>query len=854
MSQAEVMTAAQKYIESGLSVIPIRPDGSKAPALNKWKPFQFRQPIIQEVETWFGNDSDNGIAIITGWVSGNLEVIDFDAPELFKPWCELVKILCPGLLERLVSIETPTGGYHTYFRSSFVEGNLKLAKRIVEASEGVTGARKINGRWGATKTLIETRGKGGYVLAPPSPAACHPDGRPYKLLTGELTIIPTITFEERSIMLSAARSFNEYVEAKQTHSPYQDYQRTDDQNLRPGDDYNARGDWESLLTEFGWKRIGIRNRTSLWQRPNKTGLGISATTNFADSNLLYVFSSNALPFEPERAYTLFAAYSLLKHQGDFRVAAKDLAEQGYGTLNKSANLHSTEGQESGQTHFGLPDIDASNFDLAHITEIAWDALSSANHPPFLFRHGGMAIRIETDDQGAPVPKKLTEDRLRHVLARSAKWYRVDSEGRRKAALPPMHVVRDILATPNLRLPALTTITGVPTFAADGTLHIKPGYQPTDRTYYAPQAQLMAIDLIPDRPTRADLEQAKDLILDQLLGDFPFTNEAERAHAVALILLPFIRGLIDGPTPLHLIEKPSPGTGASLLIDIVSYVTTGRPVTAMTEGRDEDEWRKRLTARLRNSPAIVLIDNLRRRLDSTAFAAAITSTIWEDRLLGASETVRLPVRCVWVATGNNPGLSGEIARRTVRIRLDARQDRPWLRYNFRHPNLREWVAKHHGHLVRAVLILGQAWLSEGQPVDKSLPVLGMFEAWTSVVGGILTVAGIPGFLRNLNDFYETTDPEGTTIRWFVSAWWEQFKDKAVGVADLWRLSNLPEGNLDLGDKGERSQKIRLGVMLAQMRDRHYQIGAELIVRITSAGQAQRAQLWKLAPCRISACRE
>jgi len=303
---------------------------------------------------------------------------------------------------------------------------------------------------------------------------------------------------------------------------------------------------------------------------------------------------------------------------------------------------------------------------------------------------------------------------------------------------------------------------------------------------------MTIEPIPDRPTRADLEQAKDLILSQLLGDFPFTNEAERAHAVALILLPFIRGLIDGPTPLHLIEKPSPGTGASLLIDIVSYVTTGRPVTAMTEGRDEDEWRKRLTARLRNSPAIVLIDNLRRRLDSTAFAAAITSTIWEDRLLGASETVRLPVQCVWVATGNNPGLSGEIARRTVRIRLDARQDRPWLRYNFRHPNLREWVAKHHGHLVRAALIFGQAWLSEGQPVDKSLPVLGMFEAWTSAVGGILMVAGIPGFLRNLNDFYEMTDPEGSTIRWFVSAWWERFKDKSVGVADLWRLSNLPEG--------------------------------------------------------------
>ena len=110
---------------------------------------------------------------------------------------------------------------------------------------------------------------------------------------------------------------------------------------------------------------------------------------------------------------------------------------------------------------------------------------------------------------------------------------------------------------------------------------------------------------------------------------------------------------------------------------------------MTEGRDEEEWRKRITAKLRGSPALILIDNLRHELNSGTVAAAITSVAWEDRILGKSETVRLPVRNTWVATGNNPALSDEIARRTVRIRLDAKIDKPWLREPtaFRHPNLR-----------------------------------------------------------------------------------------------------------------------------------------------------------------------
>ena len=94
---------------------------------------------------------------------------------------------------------------------------------------------------------------------------------------------------------------------------------------------------------------------------------------------------------------------------------------------------------------------------------------------------------------------------------------------------------------------------------------------------------------------------------------------------------------------------------------------------------------------------------------------------------------------------------ELARRTVRIRLDAKMDRPWERTEFRHPHLLEWVMQHRGELIWTALTLIRAWLVAGQPEGAS--VLGGFEAWSRVVGGVLSVAQVPGFLDNVREVYE-----------------------------------------------------------------------------------------------------
>lgn len=484
---------------------------------------------------------------------------------------------------------------------------------------------------------------------------------------------------------------------------------------------------------------------------------------------------------------------------------------------------------------------ADEGDLAQASDRAWSLLFASNRKPWLFRAGGIPSWVIPDDEGRPMAVAVSEERLRHMLAKLAHWRRLSRNGDLVPAPPPTALVKTLLATPDPDPPVLAGIVTTPVFGRNGTLLTEPGYHPDARLLYQAMPGF-AVPHIPDCPTPEQIGAARMLLIDDMLGDFPFTSHAERAHAIALLLLGFLRAMIDGPTPLHLIEKPSPGTGATLMVDAIATVLTGAGASVMTEGREDEEWRKRLTAKLRQIPALVLIDNLRHTLDSAALAAALTAPFWEDRILGVSETTRLPVRCIWIATGNNPELSNEMARRVIRIRLDARTDQPWRRESFRHPDLMGWVRANRPRLVAACLTLCSAWVAAGRPLGAQ--AIGGFESWSRIMAGVLEVAGIEGFLGNLDEMLATADGEGAMWRGFVAAWWERFGTADIGAGDLYELAIACEPPLPLGAGGDRSQRTRLGKALGRMRDRMFNIGGRPL-RVEAEGTYQGLKRWKLS---------
>src|SRR5262245_44703922 len=118
------------YRRAGLSVIPIRADGSKAPAIDRLTPFEELPSERQVIEWWQGGPC--GIAVAGGPVSGDLECIDFDNGELFDPWRAAVEEMARGLVERLTVHRTPREtngcrGRHAIYRCSAVGKSQSLA-------------------------------------------------------------------------------------------------------------------------------------------------------------------------------------------------------------------------------------------------------------------------------------------------------------------------------------------------------------------------------------------------------------------------------------------------------------------------------------------------------------------------------------------------------------------------------------------------------------------------------------------------------------------------------------------------------------------------------------------------------
>jgi len=242
----------------------------------------------------------------------------------------------------------------------------------------------------------------------------------------------------------------------------------------------------------------------------------------------------------------------------------------------------------------LDEINADDQNLPRVTSKAWSAIKKANELHYLFLYGDVPSRLEHNDKELPVLRQLSQNRLRYEVARVADWFRWGNRGEKKPAKPPVDVVKNMLAMPDLPLPSLTRIVEVPVFAPDGTLQIEPGYHAAAQVYYSPPEGI-TVSEVPENPTVEDLQWAKELIFDHLLVDFPFVADADRAHAVALFLLPFARDLIAEATPNHLVESPTPGTGKDLLVDVCLRPAFGPSALAtLAQATDEEEWRRRIT--------------------------------------------------------------------------------------------------------------------------------------------------------------------------------------------------------------------------------------------------------------------
>lgn len=303
---------AKEYIKTGLSAVAT--DTIKIP-VNGWKAQQERFLTDQELKEKFSSDKAKGVGIVCGKISGNLEVLDIDCKyditgTLFDDLMQAITDVDSDMAQSMVVAKTQSGGYHLYYRCTEIEGNKKFAQRYTTDKEREKNPHE------QTKVLLESRGEGGYVVAPTTPG--------YEFITGNVKDIKEITPDQRRVLHEVARSFNQVIEEVRQY----EYSEKETFNKSPFNDYNERGDVVALLKKHGWNEVWTKGPKVVFLRPGETKSKSSGDFN-TDINLFSVFTTST-QFEPQKGYKPSAVFCKLECNDDWSLCAKKLNELGFG--------------------------------------------------------------------------------------------------------------------------------------------------------------------------------------------------------------------------------------------------------------------------------------------------------------------------------------------------------------------------------------------------------------------------------------------------------------------------------------------------------------------------------------------
>ena len=379
----------------------------------------------------------------------------------------------------------------------------------------------------------------------------------------------------------------------------------------------------------------------------------------------------------------------------------------------------------------------------------------------LYQHGGQIVEIIPAETERLRILQVGTDLLLSYLCEAAYWFRSKTSTRgavtRVRSDPPTNVVRVIHAKGRWELPTLLGIKYGPTILQNGLVVTIPGYHPECRMLFE-----FDKSKFPQLPEKVDKEFAKAAMnrLSDLFTDFPFESPADRSVTLAALLTMVGREAFEGPAPMFIFDAHTPGTGKSFLADIISLIATGQPAPRVPYGNDE-EVRKKITSSLMMAEPLILLDNVNRALGGASLDAALTSELWRDRALGSNNILTLPMKMVFLATGNNVSIKGDLARRVVSCRLEAQTEFPERRAGFKHQDLKGKVIRERPQLLMDVLAVLKGRVDQ-QEFEEPIASYGSFDGWSHLVRGALLWLDYPDPLQTQQRIRENSDEDRETI--------------------------------------------------------------------------------------------
>ena len=339
----------------------------------------------------------------------------------------------------------------------------------------------------------------------------------------------------------------------------------------------------------------------------------------------------------------------------------------------------------------------------------------------LYERGGEMVRL-AGDTVQPLSDPWLSDYLgRHIRFTEEKfqkgtWIELPAD-------PPPWLCQQLNAKSGERgLRELNGIITAPTLRLDGSLLSTPGYDAATGLLLKGSGW----PKIPEAPKPEMLPRAFEVVW-RPFSKFPFVTKEDRGVMVACILTAVIRRILPR-APAFSFDAPAAGTGKTLLGQCMLRLC-GSPPDMVPECRDEEELRKRLLSTLRQGRPGILLDNIRGQFGSAALEGFLTTEIYTDRVLQVSQMLSLPTNVLFMISGNNFHPKGDLYRRILTARIDAKTDAPERR-TFKIDPL-EYCHEHRQRLVAAALILLRGFVAAGQPRTTS-DRLASFERWDDLI--------------------------------------------------------------------------------------------------------------------------
>lgn len=270
---------------------------------------------------------------------------------------------------------------------------------------------------------------------------------------------------------------------------------------------------------------------------------------------------------------------------------------------------------------------------------------------------------------------FSEPLLEHELGAIAQywqWHKTDKSVYEKLIDPPSKVIKQILAMNKYRnLKPLNAVINAPTITHDDHIVSKQGYDAATQLY---------LDCLDHGVSVPALVNEQDAIaayheLMKPFGTFDFADDVSRSVALSAILTAITRP--TQPTaPAFAFDAPKQGSGKTYFCECLGLLATGTaPAMTPSIEKNEDEIRKTLLSMAMEGRRFIIWDNVMGHFNSATIASFLTSERVSGRILGQSQNIEVAHRAMFLFTGNNITLVGDMPRRVLTCRFDTGIENP-----------------------------------------------------------------------------------------------------------------------------------------------------------------------------------